>query len=180
MNTISNTFLHLCHCPRSFYSKNNCLLCSRLFVKTKIDYRIDFSILSEKGTIISKKDYDFKFFWDNKQQKDIINSDLKRCLKVVVIQDSYDFLLYFFEIQGRYFANFFKCIVDVCAMNKQNRLYFLELSTNLFNNFLCYILRRVNLKSLNEFFEEVEIKQFKHLKVVNKKYKEYLKEKYES
>ena len=180
MTTISNTFLHLFHCPRSFFSKNNCLLCSRLFVKTEIDYRIDFSILSEKGNIISQKDYDFHFLGDNKQQKDIINSDLKRCLNMAVIQDGCDFLLYFFEIQGRYFFNFFKCLVDVCSMNKQNRLYFMELSTNLFNSFLCYILRRVNLKSLNEFFEELEIRQFKHLRVINKKYKEYLRKKYES
>ena len=177
MTTISNTFLHLFHCPRSFFSKNTCLLCSRLFVKSEIDFRIDFSILSEKQTIISQKDYDFKFFWDNKQQKEIINSDLRRCLNVVVIQEGYDFLLYFFEIQGRYFSNFFKCLVEKCSMNKRKRLYFMELSTHLFNSFLCYILRHVNLKSLNEFFEEVEINQFKYLKVVNKMYKEYLKKK---
>ena len=180
MTTISNTLLHLFYCPRSFFAKNDCLLCSRLFVKTDLDFKVNFSVLSKKDTIISGKNYHFNFFWDNKQQKDIINSDLKRCLNTVVIQDSFDFLLFFFEIQGRYFSNFFKSLVEVCSLTKPQKFYLITFSNELFDNFFCYVLRHVKVNCLNDLFEEVEINQFKHLKVINKKYKEHLKNKYES
>ena len=179
MTTISNTLMHLFYCPRSFFAKSDCLLCSRLFVKD-VDFKVDFSVLKKKNTIISIKDYNFNFFWDNKQQKDIINSDLKRCLNTVVIQDRFDLLFYFIEIQGRYYSNFFKCLVKVCLLNKPQQFHLITLSNELFNNFICYILRHVNLKCLNDLFEGVEINQFKNFKVINKKYKEYLKNKYES
>ena len=179
MTTISNTLLHLFYCPRSFFAKSDCLLCSRLFVKD-VDFKVDFSVLKKKDTIISIKDYNFNFFWDNKKQKDIINSDLKRCLNTVVIQDRFDLLFYFIEIQGRYYSNFFKCLAELCLLNKPQQFHLITLSNELFDNFICYILRHVNLKCLNDLFEEVEINQFKNLKVINKKYKEYLKNKYES
>ena len=179
MTTISNTLLHLFYCPRSFFAKSDCLLCSRLFVKD-VDFKVDFSVLKKKDTIISIKDYNFNFFWDNKKQKDIINSDLKRCLNTVVIQDRFDLLFYFIEIQGRYYSNFFKCLAELCLLNKLQQFHLITLSNELFDNFICYILRHVNLKCLNDLFEEVEINQFKNLKVINKKYKEYLKNKYES
>ena len=179
MTTISNTLLHLFYCPMSFFAKSDCLLCSRLFVKD-VDFKVDFSVLKKKDTIISIKDYNFNFFWDNKKQKDIINSDLKRCLNTVVIQDRFDLLFYFIEIQGRYYSNFFKCLAELCLLNKPQQFHLITLSNELFDNFICYILRHVNLKCLNDLFEEVEINQFKNLKVINKKYKEYLKNKYES
>ena len=180
MTTISNTLLHLFYCPRSFFAKSDCLLCSRLIVKTDADCKINFSVLSKKDTIISKKDYQFEFFWDNKQQKDIISSDLKRYLNTVVIQDSFDFLLYFFEIQGRYFTNFFNSLAEVSLVTKSQQFYLINFSNELFDNFFCYVLRHVKINHLNDLFEEVEFNQFKYLKVINKKYKEHLKKKYES
>ena len=180
MTTVSNVLLHLFYCPRSFFAKSDCLLCSRLILKTDVSCKINFSTLSKKDTIISKKDYDFKFFWDNKQQKDIISSDLRRCLNVVVIQDSYDFLLYFLEIQGRYFSNFFHFLLKVSTVSKSEEAYINDLSNELFDNFFFWILRSVKINRLNDLFAEVEVSQFKYLKVINKKYKEYLKKKYEN
>ena len=180
MTTISNTLLHLFYCPRSFFSKSECKLCSRLFLQKEMGIPIEFSILSRKNTLISEKEYQFNFFWVDKDQKDIINSDIKRCLNTVIIQDSRDFLLYFFEIQGRYYCNFFKSLVEVLSFNRSEKSFFIELSSSLLNSFFCYILRHVNLNSLNELFEQVEFNQFQHLKVINKKYKEYLKNKYEN
>ena len=179
MTTISNTLLHLFYCPRSFFAKSECKLCSRLFLHKEMGFPIEFSILSRK-TIISEKKYQFNFFWVDKDQRDIINSDMKRCLNTVVIQDGLDFLLYFFEILGRYYCNFFKSLTDVLSFNNSEKKNFIELSSNLLNSFFCYILRHVNLSSLNELFEEVEFNQFQHLKVINKKYKEHLKKKYEN
>ena len=105
---------------------------------------------------------------------------MKRCLNTVIIQDSREFLLYFFEIQGRYYCNFFKSLAEVFSLNRSEKSFFIELSSSLLNSFFCYILRHVNLNSLNELFEQVEFNQFQYLKVINKKYKENLKNKYES
>ena len=180
MTTISNTLLHLFYCPRSFFSKSECRLCSRLVLHKEMGVPIEFSILSRKNTLISEKEYQFNFFWLDKDQKDIINSDMKRCLNTVIIQDSREFLLYFFEIQGRYYCNFFKSLAEVFSLNRSEKSFFIELSSSLLNSFFCYILRHVNLNSLNELFEQVEFNQFQYLKVINKKYKENLKNKYES
>ena len=62
MTTISNTLLHLFYCPRSFFSKSECRLCSRLFLHKEMGVPIEFSILSRKNTLISEKEYQFNFF----------------------------------------------------------------------------------------------------------------------
>ena len=180
MATVSNTLLHLFYCPRSFFAKSNCLLCTRLILKGDLLVEIKFSSLSKKDTCIFGKDYDFKYFWDNEHQRNVICSDLKRCLNVLVIQDSIDLLLQFIEIQGRYFSNFFHSLASVCTNTKSEKIYLLDLSANLFDNFLCYVLRHVKLNHLNDLFEKVDKGQFKYLRVINKKYKEKLKNKYES
>ena len=105
MTTISNTLLHLFYCPRSFFAKSECLLCSRLFLQKEMILLIEFSILSN-STIISEKKYKFNFFWSDNDQRDIINSDMKRCLNSVVIQDSNDFLLFFLKFKVDIFATF--------------------------------------------------------------------------
>lgn len=180
INTVSNTLLHLFYCPRAFFAKSNCLLCSRLVVKKDLFCDISFTSLSKKDTVISRKDYDFKYFWDNNQQKDTICSDLKRCLNVLVIQDSIDLILQFLEIQGRYFGNFFHSLATVTCLTHTERYFLISVSSSYFNNFLSYILRSVKLNHLNNLFDEIEKDQFKYLKVINKKYKEKLKKKYES
>ena len=180
MTSVSNTLLHLFYCPRAFFAKSNCLLCSRLIVKKDLFCNISFTSLSEKDTVISRKDYDFKYFWDNSQQKDTICSDLKRCLNVLVIQDSIDILLQFLEIQGRYFGNFFHSLATVTCLTHTERYFLISVSMNCFNNFLSYILTSVKLNNLNILFEEIDKDKFKYLKVINKKYKQKLKEKYES
>ena len=180
MTTVSNTLLQLFYCPRAFFAKSNCLLCSRLIIKKDLFCDIRFSSLLEKNTIISEKDYDFKYFWDNNQQRDTICSDLKRCLNVLVIQDSIDVLLQFLEIQGRYFGNFFHSLASVACLTHTEKYFLISVSTNCFNNFMSYILRNVNLNNLNNLFEDIEKEQFKYLKVINKKYKQKLKKKYES
>lgn len=181
MTTISNTLKHLFYCPRSFFAASDCKLCSRLFIKKNmlVFPFPNFTILNRETVILEKK-YDFNFFWVDENQKDIINSDMKRCLNNVVIQESTDFLVYFIEIQGRYYCNFFKCLSDFLPVNKAEKIYLLEFSSELFNSYLCYILRHINLTGLKSIFEQVNVNQFPYLKVINKKYKEYLKDKYES
>ena len=177
MTTISNTLNHLFYCKRSFFGANNCRLCSRIFIKKDILSFPNFTILTKDSIM---KEYDFNFFWVDENQKDIINSDMKRCLNTVVIQKSTDFLIYFVEIQGRYYCNFFKCLSDTLNVNKANKVYLLERSSKLFNSYLCYLLRLVNFNSLNSLFMQIDVNQFKYLKVINKKYKDYLKNKYEN
>ena len=180
MTTVSNVLLHLFYCPRSFFAKSDCRLCSRLIVKKDLFSNMRFSSLLEKDTIISAKEYDFHFFWDNTQQKDAICSDIKRCLNVLVIQDGTDFLLQFLEILGRYSANFFHSLASVVCITHTQQYYLTSVSTNCFNNFFSYVLSNVRLNAFNDLFDEIEKEQFEYLRVINKKYKEKLKKKYES
>ena len=181
MATISNTLKHLFYCERSFFARNDCKLCSRLFIKRDILLPLfpNLKILNT-NTIISEKKYDFNFFWESKEQKDIINSSMSRCLDNVVIQDSNDFLVYFIEIQVRYYCNFFICLSKFISCEKAEKIFLLEFSSKLFDSYLNYILRHVDLDAFKNIFDEVDINQFPFFKVINRKYKEYLKIKYES
>ena len=181
MATISNTLQHLFYCRRSFFARNECRLCSRLFIKSNILIPLfpNLTIL-KKNTIISEKKYDFNFFWESEEQKDIINSNIVRCLDNVVIQDGSDFLVYFIEIQARYYCNFFICLSNFTLLERAEKIFLLEFSSKLFDSYLNYILTHVDLDAFKNIFDEIDINQFPYFKVINRKYKEYLKIKYES
>ena len=181
MATISNTLKHLFYCKRSFFARNECKLCSRLFIRSNILLNSfpNLTILN-KDSIISEKKYEFHFFWDNKEQKDIINSNMTRCIDNVVIQDGTDFLVYFIEIQARYYSNFVICLSNFISVERSEKIFLLTFSSKLFDSYLNYILRHVDLNAFKNIFDEVDINQFPYFKVVNRKYKEYLKLKYES
>ena len=179
MMTISNVLMHLFYCPRAFFSKSDCLFCARLYLRSDIDFNINLSVL-DKANFISNMKYEFVFFWDNSNQKDIINSDFRRCLKTVVIQNSYDLFIYYFEIEGRYFFNFFKSFLTVVELDSNQKSLLMNLSRQSFDNFLSYSIEYLNFESLKELFESVEPNYFQHIKVINKKYKDYLKRKYEN
>ena len=181
MATISNTLKHLFYCRRSFFARNECRLCSRLFIKSDILVPLfpNLTILN-RDTIISEKKYEFNFFWENKEQKDIISSNMVRCLDNVVIQDGIDFLVYFIEIQARYYCNFFICLSKFISSERAEKIFLLEFSSKLFDSYLNYILRHVDLNAFKNIFDEIDINQFPYFKVINRKYKEYLKIKYEN
>ena len=88
--TISNLLFHLFHCPRSIFSKSDCLNCSRLFIKRELEISFDFfenfNIFSYLESDNEIQEFDFNIFWNNDQQKNVINSDIPRCLNSFVIQ----------------------------------------------------------------------------------------------
>ena len=181
MTTISNTLLHLFYCKRSFFAKNDCKFCSRLFV-TSSELPNSFPNLTilNRNEIISEKKYNFNFFWENNEQKDVINSNMARCIDNVVIQDATDFLVYFIEIQARYYCNFFISLSRLLLVERSEKNFLLEYSSKLFDSYLNYILKHVDLDAFKNIFDEIDINQFPYFKVINRKYKEYLKIKYES
>ena len=179
MTTISNTLFHLFYCPRSFFASSNCKVCSRIYQKK------DLLIFPFPNLLYLKvneytSEYDFNFLWSDENQREIINSDIKRCLNISVIQKSVGLLPLFVEIQGRYYCNFFMCLVDFLDINSSEKKNLLKISSKLFNNYICYILKNVNLNVLESMFQEIEINQFQYLKVINEKYKKYLQNKYEN
>ena len=181
MATISNTLQHLFYCKRSFFARNDCKICSRLFIKSdKLPNSFPNLTILNKDKIISEKKYDFNFFFENNEQKTIINSNMVRCIDNVVIQDATDFLVYFIEIQARYYCNFFICLSNYILVERSEKNFLLEFSSKLFNSYLNYILRHVDLNALKNIFDDIDINQFPYFKVINRKYKEYLKIKYES
>ena len=179
--TISNTLRHLFYCKRSFFARNECRVCSRLFIKSDLLVPLypNLTILN-RNTIISEKKYDFNFFWESEEQKNIINSSISRCLDNVVIQDGTDFLVYFIEIQVRYYCNFFICLSNYISAEREEKIFLLNFSSKLFDSYLNCILIHIDLDAFKDIFDEIDINQFPYFKVINRKYKEYLKIKYES
>ena len=175
--SISNTLFHLFYCPRAFYAKNDCFICSRLLVKKELECSFEFF----ENINLSQLDNEFEFniFWNNNQQKTVISSDIKRCLSTFIIQDSKQILLLFLEIQFRYFANFFHSLSKTFSNEKEERILFMNFSINFFEKFVSYIRSNVRIEYLNNLFEEIEFDQYKFLKVINKKYKEELIKRYE-
>ena len=182
--TISNILFHLFYCPRSIFSKSDCLNCSRLFLKKELEVSFEFfenfDILSYLDSDEKEiQEFEFSIFWNNDQQKTVINSDIKRCLNTFIIQYSKQFLLLILEIQFRVFSNFFHSLSKTFSNEKEERILFMKISINYVRKFALYILHNINLVDLNNLFEEIEFDQFKFLKVINKKYKEALIKKYE-
>ena len=176
---------HFFYCPRSIFAKNDCLDCSRLFLKKEIEvsleYFEEFNILSYLDSDEKEiQEFEFNIFWSNDQQKIVINSDIKRCLNSFIIQYSKQLLLLFFEIQNRVFFNFFHFLSKTFSNEKEERILFMRLCIYSVRKFFLYILNNIRLDDLNNLFEEIEFDQFKFLKVINKKYKEELRRKYES
>ena len=183
--TVSNTLFHLFYCPRSIFAKNECSNCSRLFLKKELDvsfeYLENFNILSYLDSDEKEiQEFEFNIFWNNDQQKSVINSDVKRCLNTFIVQYNKQFLLLFLEIQFRVFSNFFHSLSKTFSNEKEERILFMKLAIYSARKFFLYIIHSINLVDLNNLFEEIEVDQFKFLKVINRKYKEELRRKYES
>ena len=180
--TVSNILFHLFYCPRSIFAKNECLNCSRLFLKKELEVSFEnFNILSYLDSDEKEiQEFEFNIFWNNDQQKTVISSDIKRCLNTFIIQYSKQFLLLFLEIQFRVFLNFFHSLSKTFSNEKEERILFMKSSIYFVRKFALYILHSIRLIDLNNLFEEIEFDQFKFLKVINKKYKEELNRRYES
>ena len=180
--TVSNILFHLFYCPRSIFAKNECLNCSRLFLKKELEVSFEnFNILSYLDSDEKEiQEFEFNIFWNNDQQKTVISSDIKRCLNTFIIQYSKQFLLLILEIQFRVFSNFFHSLSKTFSNEKEEKILFMKLSIYYVRKFALYILHNINLVDLNNLFEEIEFDQFKFLKVINKKYKEELNRRYES
>ena len=180
--TVSNILFHLFYCPRSIFAKNECLNCSRLFLKKELEVSFEnFNILSYLDSDEKEiQEFEFNIFWNNDQQKTVISSDIKRCLNTFIIQYSKQFLLLFLEIQFRVFLNFFHSLSKTFSNEKEERILFMKSCIYFVRKFALYILHSIRLIDLNNLFEEIEFDQFKFLKVINKKYKEELNRRYES
>ena len=183
--TISNILFHLFYCPRSIFSKSDCLNCSRLFLKKELEVSFEFfenfNILSYLDSDEKEiQEFEFDIFWNNDQQKTVINSDIRRCLNTFIVQYNKQFLLLFLEIQFRIFSNFFHSLSKTFSNEKEERILFMKLAIYFVRKFALYILHSIRLLDLNNLFEEIEFDQFKFLKVINRKYKEELRRKYES
>ena len=181
--SLSNFFSHLFYCPRSIFAKNNCLKCSRVFLRKELEIRVDFieefNIFRYIESDEKLNDFEFNVFWSNKQQKEIIESDISRCLNSFVIQYYKEFLFLFLEINFRILSTFFFRIGKLIFNDISERKTFLNISFKFVKKIIIYFLYSVNLIELNNLFEEIDFDEFSHLKVINRKYKEDLKKKYE-
>ena len=189
--TISNCLLHLFDCPRSIFARNNCLYCSRTFVKHDIfilnnfnsivgfgfeDYfKIDH--LNENVWAIIK-DFKFNLFFASSYQSEVINSDRSRCLDLRIIHTHEEFALLFFDTQVRIFINFFYRLSEDIANYKERRC-FIEKSFSFTLKFLIHCAENIKISAFDDFYKTIEHSQFQFMQVINKKYIETCKKKYE-
>ena len=183
--TISNIFLHLFYCPRSSFAKSECI-CARLFLKKEVEVNAEYlenlNILPHLDideNEIEMHAFEFNFFWNNEQQRSVINSNVKRCLSTFIVQYNKQFLLLFLEIQIRIFMNFFVKLSKSFSKEKDERELFLKMSLYFVRKFSIYVMNSMKFSELEKLFDEIEFAQFKFLKVINNKYKEELIKKYE-
>ena len=184
--TISNIFLHLFYCPRSSFAKSECI-CARVFLKKEVEVNAEYlenlNILPHLDideNEIEMHAFEFNFFWNNEQQRSVINSNVKRCLSTFIVQYNKQFLLLFLEIQIRIFMNFFVKLSKSFSKEKDERELFLKMSLYFVRKFSIYVMNSMKFSELEKLFDEIEFAQFKFLKVINNKYKEELIKKYEN
>ena len=107
--TISNCLNHLFFCPRSFYAKNDCLNCSRAYIKSQIIRPKNFNCISDfkfnsffnlAGLSLSSldilKQFKILVFFNSFDEYSIINSGRSRCLNTMIFQDHLHLVLVFF------------------------------------------------------------------------------------
>ena len=119
------------------------------------------------------------FFWNNEQQRSVINSNIKRCLSTFIVQYHNQFLLLFLEVQIRIFMNFFVKLSKNFSKDKDEIELFLKMSLYFVRKFSIFVINNINFSELEKLFNEIEFGQFQFIKVINKKYKEELIKKYE-
>ena len=196
LSMISNFFCHLFSCPRSVFSKNDCLYCSRIFIEKDFrpenfvcinDFNFNLFLNVYTKASLSSSSYDvlkrFKIivFFKSSDEFSVINSDRKRCLTTFIAQDYIRLVLAFFEIQLRIFINFFYNIVKDNYVKTQNEVrFFLEQCFNFSFDFVTYCIGKVNVSFFQKIFDEVDLTDYDPniIKVVNKKYIEECNRKY--
>ena len=192
--TISNCLIHLFHCPRSTFPRNNCLYCSRTFVKHDIfvpnnfnsivgfefeDYFLFDQLYSNNENVRAIiKDFKFNLFFASTYQSEVINSDRSRCLDLRIIHTHEEFVLLFFETQVRIFINFFYRLSEDIA-NYKERKFFIEKSVSFTLKFLRSCAENIKISAFEDFYKTIEHSQFQFMQVMNKKYIETCKKKYE-
>ena len=191
--TISNCLNHLFFCPRSFYAKNDCLNCSRAYIKSQIIRPKNFNCISDfkfnsffnlAGLSLSSldilKQFKILVFFDSFDEYSIINSNRVRCLTTMIFQDHLHLVLVFFEIQLRVFINFFYSLLDNVILSNQS--VFLERCFSFAHKFVVHCIKRVKASFFQEIFDEIDYNDFNSniIKIINKKYIDYCDAKYAS
>ena len=191
--TISNCLNHLFFCPRSFYAKNDCLNCSRAYIKSQIIRPKNFNCISDfkfnsffnlAGLSLSSldilKQFKILVFFDSFDEYSIINSNRVRCLTTMIFQDHLHLVLVFFEIQLRVFINFFYSLLDYVKVSDQS--FFLERCFSFAHKFVVHCIKRVKVSFFQEIFDEIDFNDFNSniIKIINKKYIDYCNRKYAS
>ena len=195
---ISNCFYHLFSCPRSVFARNDCVYCSRLFISENnqpknfnciddFNFNIFFKTfitrkLSSASLNVLKR-YRIIVFFKSLDELSTINSDRKRCLNTILIQDYIHLVLLFFEIQLKILLNFFYNVVkDKYIKAKDEIRFFLEQCFGFTFDFVTYCIGRVKISFFEEIFDEFDYADSRSdiIKVINKKYIEYCDRKYAS
>ena len=187
---ISNCLFHLFNCPRSYFAKNTCLNCSRIYVKKDVfqpenfkrlidfDFKHYFDMIDlpiQSQNII--KQFKFIIFFDSDHQLEIINSNRKRCLNMFIVQEHVQFLLLFFEVQLRILINFFYNLSKNIS-EEMERKFFIRNCLSFTHKFVVYCVDKIRSFHFKDIFEEIEYSQFDFIKVINKNYIEFCKKKY--
>ena len=188
---ISNCLYHLFNCPRSIFARNDCLSCSRTYVKSQVVQPKSFSYIANfkfdrffnsvglsSHCLNILKNFNFVVFFDSIDECSIINSSRRRCLNTFIFQDHIQFLLVFFEVQLRIFVNFFYGLINSVLLSDET--FFLETCFSFLHRFIVQCIKKVKVNHFQKIFDEIDYNEFDPniIKIINKKYIEYCDRKY--
>ena len=188
---ISNCLYHLFNCPRSIFARNDCLNCSRTYVKSQVVQPKNFSCIADfkfdrffnsaglpSHCLNILKEFNFVVFFYSFDECSIINSNRRRCLNTFIFQDHIQFVLVFFEVQLRIFVNFFYSLINDGSV--LDEAFFLESCFTFVHRFIVQCIKKVKVNHFQKIFDEIDYNEFDSniIKIINTKYIDYCNKKY--
>ena len=108
-------------------------------------------------------------FFNSPEEMSVINSSQKRCLMTFVVQDYFQFVLIFFEVQLRIFCNFFYKVANDNYITSKKEKKILE-GFNLSFLFATYCTKKIKISFFEEMFNDYNKFFDSNIKIINKKY----------
>ena len=173
------------NCPRSNYLNNVCRDCSRIYSEFKPDDD-DFFLLKsyfDSDETYEKQEYilnfKMKIFYDNIEQKNVLESNLKRCLTLKIFRSSFDIYICFLEVLSRILFHSFYSITDENFFDKDCETY-ISLFHEFYKDFMIEINKNLKKNLFKKIFLEFEINKdynSNFIRILNQKYIDVIKNK---
>ena len=176
----SNVIYHLFNCPRSYFIRSYCKDCCVCY-STKIKqpsfisdgyFFLDSNFIYELHELRYKRYFKIKIFYRNFDEKEVVESDIRRCLTFKVFKSKHDIYIAFVEVLSRILFNSFYSIVEDFE-EKEDSEIFISLFHDFYEKFIKFFNEATFGKSFfRKIFHEFELINYNtdFIKIINDKY----------